>query len=68
MNILLTCGVDFTRSHLCDFIFYKKDFYKDDLEYIFKGNKIEIVNFQANQINLSYSIKLHPPMLKLTSG
>ena len=37
--------------------FYNKDIYKDDLEFIFKENNIDVVNHHAAQIDLRYSIK-----------
>jgi UDP-glucose 4-epimerase len=40
-----------------DIVFFKKDIYKDDLEFIFKENNIDIVNHHAAQIDLRYSIK-----------
>lgn len=39
-----------------DSIFYKSDIYSDDLEFIFKENKIDIINHHASQINLQNSI------------
>ncbi len=38
-------------------IFYNKDIYKDDLEFIFKENKIDVINHHAAQVDLRYSIK-----------
>lgn len=37
--------------------FFNKDIYKDELEFIFKENRIDIVNHHAAQIDLRYSIK-----------
>lgn len=37
--------------------FINKDIYKDDLEFIFSENKIDVVNHHAAQIDLRYSIK-----------
>lgn len=36
--------------------FYKNDIYSDDIEYIFKENKIDVINHQAAQIDLRDSI------------
>lgn len=37
--------------------FFNSDIYKDDLEYIFRENKIDVINHHAAQIDLRYSIK-----------
>ncbi len=39
-----------------DDIFYKRDIYSDDLESIFKENRIDVINHHAAQINLRDSI------------